>query len=421
VSYIVHCTFSLLRGEACSPILETEEIMTERIEMIRDALRALSMPPITSLGPLDEGQPLKAHDAWDCLVEISLGIIQLPDHFPPFNYGDEASRIYFDGLWKWSLYLYAEYLRGSRLIRSAEDWRRIFFSVEVIFASRSDSWQAWIENNPALLHLLTDLWRLQITRGPERDALLEKEPQYSHVHPIVMLAVSRPGFFKQWCAVAGGHNAVAHMLLSRVDSGAYKDGDIFDLEPQYAVRLLEAMMSTDGACREALLLKGGASKLAECLLNSTHEFDFGREEALVRFPFFATATPTFMAMSWTGMKQALKAHVVSTVVNVLVNNPWIPEEIQGDLIMMLEIVFIYLYHYTYFQIVYKDLASNCKPRHALRIHHLNPKVRKTIETLYSLLDYVQQQLSPSSPLPGTFQTMRRQICGFVGCQVMSSH
>jgi len=400
--------------------------MTARIEKIEKALQTLSKPPITSLGPLDEGQPLKAYDAWDCLTEISLGIIQLLDQIPPFNNGDQASRIYFDGLWRWSSYLYAEYLRGSRLFRSAEDWRYMFFSVEVIFASsqpdtQSDTWRAWIENTPDLLRLLTDLWTLQITKGPERDELLGREPRYSHVHPIVVLVISRPRFFKQWCAVAGGHDAVAHILISRVDGGISKDDDLHALESQYAVRLLEVMSTTSKTCRDALLRKGGASRTAECLLESTRELYNGHENGLlVRLPFFATSTCMFMAISSTSMKQGLKAHAVSTAVNILLNNPQIHEEIQEDLIMMLEMVSTYLCHYTYFQIVYKDIACNCRPRHTLRTHHLNPKVREAIGMLYALLDYVQQQLNPLSPLPGVFQTLRRQICGFIGCQVMFS-
>jgi len=394
--------------------------MTARIEKIKKALQTLSKPPITSLGPLDEGQPLKAHEAWDCLTEISLGVIQLPNQIPPFYNGDQASKIYFDGLWRWSSYLYAEYLRGSRLVRSAEDWRYMFFSIEVIFASsrRSDIWRTWIEKTPALLRLLTDLWTLQMSKGPERDKLLAKQPQYKHFHPIAIILTSRPGFFNQWCAIAGGHDAVAHMLLSRVDDGTFKDDDIHALESQYAVRLMEVMMSSTEACRNALLRKGGASKIAECLrMASIRERESGHEDDLVKLRFFATLTTLFMAVSSTGMKQALKAHALSTAVNILLNKPQIPEELREDLVMILKMVSIYLCHHAYFRIVYKDLAFHCRPRDTIRTHHLNSDVREAIEMLYSLLEYIQQQLSPSSPLPGAFQTLRRQICGFFGCQV----
>ena len=386
-----------------------------------------SLLPIPSLGPsTEEGQRLPAQIAWEALESLAA---MITDHTGPeetrfFNRQSRGTRAHFEGLWRWSVYLYQEYLLGTRLVRSSDAWKGLFLSVEIIFGNHariSPSWSAWIQSNPELLSLLTELWIGQVTMSPRRLFLHNRDLHRSPIPHIVCARnnINPTGIVPRWIAIAGGDERVATICLARMNDGT-TSSDLDEVDNQSTAPLVEYMLFYSATFKLAFLNHNGAARLARVALHSLPRV--AREpEFMSRFVSILGCSARLAEHSMAGMKQALRAGILPIALQL--NSNLLSDSEYSD---RFEFVYKHLFslirsnliHYPVFQLVINDLASSAMPQSRLpRSLNAYPVLQKEFKALMAAAEYGFKQF----PNPLTIsRNIRKQICGWAGCPVRST-
>jgi len=400
---------------------ESIPLEDRRVSVARWALDTLEHCPVFNLGPTaDDGQVLPAEIAWVHFMMLHSGLSESPEEVYIAS-RDRGNRSHFDGLWKWSVYLYGEFLRGTRIVHSSEEWSQLFLTVELIFGKfdkMGPDWNAWIETTPPLLRLLTDLWKSQITRGPERSSLAFKDFYHCPISRLICSTQSSRDFSDRWCSIAGGADHVTDILLSRINDGsprARKDSARDKIDEIYSLQILEAMTKESAEPSKwelSLLFRGGAQRIAKCMLSCISqplEFNY-----LTLFGYCGAITTCLAVRSFVGLKQALAGDALTTLLNAVLDHYSLHPLTQNNTITFVDWVRMNLIHYSIFCFACRSIESVRERYQRIRRLDHAPLVLESIRRLFHAVDYRLLEFPRNESVQRTF---RKQVCGFTKCEV----
>ena len=391
-------------------------------------LLQISKPPIISLGPFDAEQPMPADAAWDSLIVISHMTIAGAGRQLSSASGEPLTKVQYEGLWRWSVYLYGEYLRGFRLLRSPEDWSGLFLSIELLFGGSAENktppiWNVWTrDRNPALLRLLTDIWKFRMTSTAERTKLLAEG---KYVPPLMILIFNREcpsGSIKRWCStvgIEGGIDGFANTLLGRINDNSRREarGEVdvdVDADAIYAVEMLERLCAEDNACLFAVIRQRGGSTIAKAIQTAVRHLSLSISTENIGKVFnLVSCANGIGTQSIFALKQMLKAHAMTSVL-ALVREFAFLTDIRLAGVFFLDIIRMNVTHYPILIIACQEMLTAERSPKEAKVK----EVQASIVQLFSAVLFRVDQLPSAAPV--TLRTFRRQICSYSECKVCYS-
>jgi len=404
---------------------------------VDQVLKELSKPPLFSRGPgVEDGQPISAALAWQCLARLSKIIIEEPlkDIYGKSltSINNRASdMVIYDGIWRWSVYLHGEYLRGHRLVRAPDEWRDLFLSIEIIFThcdKISGGWPVWMENTPLILRVLTELWRTGLTRGPER-LKLQNKGQYTH--PINTLIAANSELEVMWLETVGGTDKVVDILLGRIvhhsqeveknpsPSSFQKTDDQHELTE--ALEIASSLAEYSPAFRAGMIRRRGVRSIVGSPFLAWSLTPTDSNRSLIFIAAQVHTVLKFAIHSLEGLKQALSHGGVTTLnvaVQILIKADPLPLHLEDDIESFLDTINSNLLHYSILALVVKKLAGVLPAMgQNMKAAMILLPTGRAYEAINRLWATVSDRCLGSPYNSSTLRYIRRQICGRTECQV----